>query len=490
MPVLAGRRRAARRGCGAAVTAAELVRRPCGGVARASGLFAATSENGERSGAASGIPRVVDLDPESCYRALVARDPRFDGVFFIGVETTGIYCRPVCPARTPRRERCRYFASAALAERAGFRACFRCRPELSPGTRGQTGEGKLARALELLDEARGVAAVAEELGISSRHLRRLCEERLGVSPVELVQSRRLALAKRLLHDTTLPISEVALVSGFGSLRRFHAAFAARFGGPPSIVRGASGARPGAPLRLRLDYRPPFAWDATLRRLANATIPGLDVVSPGRYVRAVRLDDRAGMVAVSAEPGHLLAEVSVSLAPKVAQVVARVRRLFDLDARPDLIDADLSADPQLRPLVEATPGLRVGGAWEPLEAMLRALLGPDAAARLVEAHGEATSIEGAPRRLFPSRRALESLTEVDWRALDAEVPFDALASLLRGGPDALADAQARALALRALGEPDVFPNGRPPLSEHARRSESWRPWRSYAAEHLLAAARDR
>lgn len=459
-------------------------------MARAPGRFAATSENGERSGAASGIPRVVDLDPESCYRALVARDPRFDGLFFVGVETTGIYCRPVCPARTPRRERCRYFASAALAERAGFRACFRCRPELSPGTRGPGGEGTLARALDLLDEARGVAEVAEELGISSRHLRRLCEERLGVSPVELVQSRRLALAKRLLHDTTLPISEVALASGFGSLRRFHAVFAARFGGPPSVVRGASAARPGAPLRLRLDYRSPFAWEAALQRLSAAAIPGLDEAAQGRYVRAVRVDERVGMISISAAGGHLLAEVSVSLAPAIAQVVARVRRLFDLDARPDVIDAELAKDPQLRPLVEARPGLRVAGAWEPLEAMLRALLGPAGAARLVERHGEAASIEGARRRLFPSRRALESLAEADWRALDVEVPFAALASLLRGGPDALADSRARALALRALGDPDVFPGGVPQLSEHARRSESWRPWRSYAAEHLLSVAEDR
>lgn len=430
----------------------------------------------------------MELDPESCYRALVARDPRFDGLFFIGVETTGIYCRPVCPARTPRRERCRYFASAALAERAGFRACFRCRPELSPGTRGPT--DTLARALALLDEARGVAEVAGELGISSRHLRRLCEERLGVSPVELVQSRRLALAKRLLHDTTLPISEVALASGFGSLRRFHAAFAARFGGPPSILRRVSALRPGEPLRLRLDYRPPIAWDAALRRLSAAAIPGLDAVSQGRYLRAVRVDERVGVLAVSAEGDHLLAEVSVSLAPAIAQVVARVRRLFDLDARPDVIDADLSNDPQLRPLVEATPGLRVAGPWEPLEAMLRALLGPAVATRLVERYGEATAIEGAQRQLFPARRTLESLTEERWRDLGAEVPFVELASLLHGGPDALGDSQLRSLASRALGEPDVYPCGFPQLSEHAGRSESWRPWRSYAAEHLLAGARDR
>lgn len=451
----------------------------------------------------------MHLDPESCYRALAARDPRFDGLFFIGVETTGIYCRPVCPARTPRRDRCSFFASAALAEKTGFRACFRCRPELSPGTFSSGGASAIDRALALIDEgapqARSQDALARELGISSRHLRRLCEAQLGVSPVELAQSRRLALAKQLLHDTRLPITQVALASGFGSLRRLHALFAARFGRPPSALRKDMADRPGCPLRLRLDYRPPYAWPAALRRLASASLADLERVSQGTYARAVRLGGHVGVVRVSAGPAHLVAEIDVSLAPVVMQVVARLRRLFDLDARPDLIDTHLALDPTLRPLVLATPGLRVVGPWDPLESALRVVLGRAASRELVARHGDATAIDGTSWRLFPATATLVALSRDRWRSLGlspqragaaralVHAAADSSLLLARGGASAAIAALAsipglgdrvQTIALRALAAPDAFPAEPPRLRAALTRAEAWRPWRAYAAEHLL------
>ena len=282
--------------------------------------------------------RRVNAQPDPHYRALVARDARFDGVFYVGVSTTGIYCRPICTARTPRRERCSFFGSAAEAERAGFRACFRCRPELAPGQGSVDAVPRLlARAAGHIEagflDSHSVAELAAQLGVSARHLRRAMEERLGVSPQALAQSRRLAMAKRLLHDTQLGLAHLALASGFGSVRRFNAAFVARFGRPPSAVRRklTAGER-AASLALRLDARPPLDWSALLEFFAARAVPGLEECSAGEYRRVVTLGGAVGTVIVRADARRpaLWAEVSAGLVP----VVATAQTMPQLDEAKD------------------------------------------------------------------------------------------------------------------------------------------------------------
>ncbi|MDQ3034704.1 MAG: helix-turn-helix domain-containing protein, partial [Myxococcota bacterium] len=290
------------------------------------------------------------LDGDTCYRALEAKDARFDGLFFVGVSTTGIYCRPVCRARTPRRERCTFHRSGAEAERAGFRACLRCRPELAAGSAPIDSIPRIvARALARIDEVASgdlsLEALAAALDVSDRHLRRAIEAQLGVSPIELVTSRRLAMAKQLLHDTRLGLAEIAFASGFGSVRRFNAAFRARFERAPSSLRRAlvprDGSAPeGATLTLRLGYRPPFDWAALLRFLGGRAIPGVERVEGERYLRTVRAGDGAGVIAVRDDPERslLIAELPLALAGAVMPIAARLRALFDLDADPARIEA--------------------------------------------------------------------------------------------------------------------------------------------------------
>jgi AraC family transcriptional regulator of adaptative response / DNA-3-methyladenine glycosylase II len=335
------------------------------------------------------------LTDDARYDALLARDRRFDGVFFVGVSTTGIYCRPICPARTPGRARCTFYETPAQAEAAGFRACFRCRPELAPGNADVDAVDQLvAAAAERIAEGAlnegTVDDLAAELGVSARHLRRATEARLGVSPLALAQTRRLALAKQLLQDTALPVTQIAFAAGFASVRRFNAAFAEAMGAPPSRLRrenvepaavaaaAAGAAADAAGLVLRLDYRPPYAWEQTLRFLAARAIPGVEAVDvgAGAYRRVVREGAVVGTIEVRPVAGRpaLALAVSPSLVPALMPIVARVRRLFDLDARPDLIARVLGRDPRLAPLVAARPGLRVPGAVDTFEAAVRAMLG--------------------------------------------------------------------------------------------------------------------
>lgn len=292
---------------------------------------------------------VVPLDPIVCYRALRARDRRFDGTFFVAVHSTGIYCRPICPARPVAFDRCTFYARAAEAERGGYRACFRCRPELAPGLAPMDSTPRLVRraAAEIdsgsLDD-HGVEALATQLGVSSRHLRRAMEAELGVSPIEYAQTRRLALAKQLLHDTTLPLADVAFAAGFGSVRRFNALFKKTFSRAPSEVRRSRLARL-EPLNddgvtdaitLRLDYRPPLAWEGLLSFLRGRAIPGVESIEGGEYRRTVRLGTHVGWLAVRHAEGDvpaLLASVSTSLVPRLTTIVARLRAMFDLDAQP-------------------------------------------------------------------------------------------------------------------------------------------------------------
>ena len=363
---------------------------------------------------ASIVP-ALPLQADVYARALDSRDPRFDGVFFVGIVTTRIYCRPVCPARVSYRDHRRFFQSAAAAESAGFRPCMRCRPELAPGLALIDAVPRLAR-----DAANRIAAgalnghtvaeLAHDLGVSERHLRRALEREIGASPLELAQTHRLLLAKRLLSDTQLPIIRIAYASGFQSLRRFNAAFRAQYRMAPRELRvsrpgragGAAASSDDALVRLSLTYRAPFAWDALLTFLRRDAVDGIDVVEAGRYARTVELDGHTGFVLVenagapakggrpSAAPNsittdarrrppvglsrmsHLSVSISQSLVPVLMPLLARLRQLFDLDAQPTVIDGHL-AQGQLRELVARRPGIRIPGSFDGFDVALRAIL---------------------------------------------------------------------------------------------------------------------
>lgn len=454
------------------------------------------------------------LDARSCYQAVLARDARFDGVFFVGVSSTGIYCRPVCPARTPARARCRFFRSAAEAEAQGFRACLRCRPERAPGQAPMDAAAALGvqawRRIEAgaLDGG-SVEALSRGLGVTSRHLRRVVESVCGASPLALAQSYRLARARALVQDTRLSLVDVAHASGFRSLRRFQAAFRERFDAAPGELR--RGPRRSASTSARLDYRPPLAWEALLDFLAARAVAGVEAVDGDGYRRTALLGRHAGWLSVRPLPGRTALELTVSegLVPVLPEVASRVRRLFDLDARPDVVDRALAVDSRLAPLVRARPGLRVPGAFDGFELAVAALLGaPARAAALASALGPV--IGGAPEplhRAFPPAPLLAAAGELPGvpvgraralRRLARAVARGAL-SLEPGAPPAplldlpgVGRAQAQRLALHALRWPDAFPSSdrvlRRALGAGLRQAaETWRPWRGYAAVHLWTAA---
>jgi AraC family transcriptional regulator of adaptative response / DNA-3-methyladenine glycosylase II len=477
------------------------------------------------------------VQPDIAYRALRARDRRFDGLFFVGVTTTGIYCRPICTARLPGRDRCVFFPRAVDAERGGYRACFRCRPELAPGNAPSDSISRLVRTAVSRVEAGclnegSLDDLSRELGVSGRHLRRAMEAELGTSPVELAQSRRLALAKQLLQDTSLPVTDVAFSSGFSSVRRFNALFSQRFGQTPSSLRRGRPARSHEALTLRLDYRPPFDWAGVLVFLNARATPGVESVEGGAYRRTARLGDRVGWISVRTDVARhrLEADVSLSLAPVLMTVVARLRGLFDLDAHPQAIAEHLGRDPQLSALVRRRPGLRVAGAFDGFETAVRAILGQQVSVRgattlmgrFVARFGSplATPVDGLTH-VSPSADAVAALTEREVASIGipgarartllslARAVADGTLRLGRGeDPAAMAERllelpgigpwTAQYVAMRALGWPDAFPGsdlgirkalgGRSPAAIE-EMSQAWRPWRAYAAGHLWASLAD-
>ena len=480
----------------------------------------------------------ITLDPARCYAAVRSRDRRFDGRFFAGVVTTGVYCRPVCPVRPAKPENVRWFACAAAAEAAGFRPCRRCRPEASPGTPAWSGTSAVvARALRLiaagaLDEG-GVDGLADRLGLGARQLRRLFATHLGASPAEVARARRAHFARTLLDETDLPMAEVAFSAGFGSIRDFNHALRATFGRTPTALRRARGRRgPVANhggVTVRLAFRPPLDWSGLLGFLAPRATPGVEAVADGVYRRTIAIGDGAGTIEVRAAAGepHLLMRVRLARPERLLQVVARARRLFDLDADPVPIADHLAASPELAPLVARRPGLRVPGAWDAFELAVRAVLGQQVtvrgattlAGRLVRAFGTPLDrAEDGLTHLFPRP---EALADADLAALGLPraraATIRALAGAVASGEvvlDAsrgLEDAVARLaavpgigawtphyVAMRALGEPDAFPAadlglrralgngaGRLAPARVAERAEAWRPWRAYAVMHLWA-----
>ena len=348
----------------------------------------------------------MNLDHDACYSAIRVRDARYDGRFFTAVKTTRIYCRPVCPARTPLSRNVVFYATAAAAQEAGFHPCLRCRPEIAPAAGPAPGlPASVARALQLielgaLDEG-DLDALAARTGVGARQLRRQFREHLGASPVAVAQTRRVLLAKQLIHETRLPMAEIAFASGFGSIRRFNERFQQLFDRPPGALRRSSQpdvpAGPEGEIRLLLRYRPPYDWDAMLDFLRLRAIAGIEQVRGRRYTRSISLDGAQGTVAV--EPGKgdaLLATVRFPRLPSLPVIIARLRRQFDLDSDPAAIAAQLSHDPVLAALTAARPGLRIPGAWDGFELAMRAVLGQQitvvAAIRL---GGKLVAAHGAP-----------------------------------------------------------------------------------------------
>jgi AraC family transcriptional regulator of adaptative response / DNA-3-methyladenine glycosylase II len=487
---------------------------------------------------ATAMPPIL-LSPDVCERALNARDPRFDGIFFVGITTTGIYCRPVCPARVSYHERRRFFDSAASAERAGYRPCLRCRPELAPGRALCDAVPRLARIATHRIAAgalngRGVRQFARELGVSDRHLRRVLERELGVSPVELAQTHRLLLAKRLLADTSLPVTRIAYASGFQSLRRFNSVFRDRYRLSPSALRrvprasvgpGSAEFPAGDLVRLTLAYRAPLAWDTLIGLLGRDALPGVELVEGRRYARTVRLEGKSGLVFVAdsgAAKTHLDVDVSSALLPVLMPLLARLRHLFDLDAEPTVVDAHLERG-GLGGHVARRPGLRVQGVIEGFEAAFRALLGGRTglavsvpARQVMEALGEPlyTGIAGLSRIAPDPARIAEAgvarLAALGVPCRSAEV-LVSLARALAGGTlglepgsdvaaahqallaiDGVGERLATRIVMHALHWPDAFDGSDRAIQEAAgvrgsaellARAERWRPWRAYAALHL-------
>lgn len=496
------------------------------------------------------INRPPFLRAEVCEQALNARDARFDGIFFVGITTTRVYCRPVCPARVSYRDHRRFFPSASSAERAGFRPCLRCRPELAPGRALVDAVPRLARVAAHRIGAGAlngstVADLARELEVSERHLRRALEREIGVSPVELAQTHRLLLAKRLLTDTTLPVTRIAFASGFQSLRRFNSVFRERYRLSPSALRRsnpAGGSRQTALrptdanglvddlVRLTLAYRAPLAWDVLIALLGMEALPGVELVIDGRYCRTVRLDGKNGIVFVEnaatasngtgrAARNHLNVDVSPSLLPALMPLLARLRQLFDLDAEPAVVDSHLAAN-GLGGLVGQHRGLRIPGAFDGFETAFRTLLGRrlshDVARRIVCAIGEPidTGIPGlgwlaptAARVSEAGASGLSTLGVPPRRACAvASVAHAIVAGKLRLEPGSsvsvthralvrmagISDRLATAIVMRTLYWPDAFPVSDRALQDAAGTdtpgelrilAEKWRPWRAYAALHL-------
>jgi AraC family transcriptional regulator of adaptative response / DNA-3-methyladenine glycosylase II len=477
----------------------------------------------------------MDLDAEACYRAIATRDARFDGRLFIAVTSTGIYCRPICPARTPKRENLAFYPSAAAAQEAGYRPCLRCRPESAPDRGVWRGTSNtVSRALALIEkgglDGADVDALAERLGVGERQLRRLFRRHLGASPIAVAQTRRVLLAKHLIHETRLPMSEVALAAGFGSIRRFNETFQRLFGRAPSTLRRGAGATPAGPageVAILLPYRPPYDWPAMLAFLRARAIPGVEVVARDGYTRTIEVAGAHGTVAVRPGPGHALrATIQFPQLSALPTIVARLRRVFDLIADPEVIGAHLSEDPRLAPLVAARPGLRVAGAWDGFELAVRALLGQQItvagaatlAGRLVAAYGKplAGGADGlshvfpGPERLADADLSSLGLTRARAAALgslaravmaDPQIfgphqSLDAAVLKLRALPG-VGEWTAQYIAMREMREPDAFPAAdiglmramadrtgrRPDPARLLARAECWRPWRAYAAQHL-------
>jgi len=473
----------------------------------------------------------VQFDEQTCEQARLNRDARFDGRIFIGVTSTGVYCRPVCPAPHAKRAHVQYFPTAAAAATAGFRPCLRCRPEVAPGTPAWNGTATtVSRGLRLIAEGAldedGVEALAERLGVTSRHLSRLFLRHLGALPTTVARIRRLHFAKQLISDTTLSMAQIATGSGFGSIRRFNDVFRELYGRAPSELRRL-GRRPGIgdhEYVFHLAYRPPYDWDSLLVFLAARSTPGVEAICDGIYRRAIMVRDVQGILEVGriAERHTLRIHIHLTQPVHLLQVISRVRTMFDLAADPEVIHRHLSRDHLLAPLLDRHPGLRLVGAWDPFEAVVQALLGqsfaPDEVGslmdRLVRRHGEPLTVTTAaadlrctfPRPAALAAGALSFMPQSAARMIRAAAQvmcamghdgsLDELLSRLRG-IEGIDESAIQYVALRVLNDPDAFPAGDEavmravvpifPSQGLPQHVDGWRPWRGYAAMVLMCAA---
>jgi AraC family transcriptional regulator of adaptative response / DNA-3-methyladenine glycosylase II len=475
------------------------------------------------------------LDDKACYAALCAHDARFDGRFFVGVSSTGIYCRPICRVKLPQKENCTFFISAAAAEATGYRPCLRCRPELAPGLAPADSVSRIARSAVLNMEenfltARTISDIANTLGITDRHLRRVFFAEYGVSPVQYLQTRRLLLAKNLLTDTQLSVTDVAMTSGFGSIRRFNDLFKKHYRLTPNRLRkvGSSMSENNDRITLFLGYRPPYAWDKLISFLAARTIPGVENVSENAYRRTVVIKKgetvHYGWISVSNIPLKSVLSVTLasSLLPVLSQVLAKIKNLFDVNCKPMEIFEKLMTMNELSPDM-CVPGIRLPGCFDSFEMSVRSVLGqqitvkaaltlamrfvtifgkkiktpfeelsftfpqPDRICALgipIEDHLGPLGIIGArARAIFSLAEALETGSIVLSQGTDPGNEMEKLLGIPGLGPWTV-----QYIAMRALGWPDAFPNtdygvkkalsGMTP-KEILTLSQTWSPWRAYA-----------
>lgn len=480
------------------------------------------------------LPRSSLPPTQVCEQARLSRDARFDGLFFTAVSSTGIYCRPVCPAPPPKPRNVTYYGSAAAAEAAGYRPCLRCRPELSPGDGAwRRGDEVVARALKLIDEGvlidQPLAALAGRVNLGERQLRRLFVERLGAAPIGVHGTRRLLFAKQLLTETHLSITDVAMAAGFGSLRRFNATFREAYRMAPRELRRRPATSRAETLSLRLAYRPPYDFDAMLDFLRGRALPGVEHVDAHAYARVVATGAAPGWLRVSPWPNRepaLRLELHGIPANALLETVNRVRRMFDLDADPKAIADSLGGSPRLKPLITRHPGLRLPSGWDGFEIAVRAILGQQVsvaaartlATRLAHRFGQplATPLADGLDCLFPRPEALAEadLTTIGLTRSRADTVRGVARALLEGCVDFRAERTlddfaarwtalpgigpwtAQYIAMRALGHPDAFPADDLVLRQQATGdgqaitgkglatlAEGWRPWRAYAVIHL-------
>ena len=498
-------------------------------------------------------PNLASLSPECAYtlrmlrnsdipdnevfeRARLSRDERFDGRFFIGVKTTGIYCRPICPANMPKSQNVSFYSTAAAAGEAGYRPCLRCRPECAPGTPAWEGTSTtVQRGLRLIADGAlddgDIEHLSDRLGVTSRHLRRLFSKHLGASPLAVAHTQRLHFAKRLIDQTTLPMADIAIASGFGSTRRFNDAFRNTYGRTPRELRRRrrAAAEPSAGLTVQLPYRSPFSFTQLLQFFAARAIPGVELVRDGRYLRSVTIDGVHSVIDLHDGGGDVLLTVHGAGTRSLLPIIQRVRGIFDLDAPPDDVASVLSRDRLLKALLRKQPGIRVPGVWDGFELTVRAILGQQisvAAAttlsgRLAKRYGEQITVtvpgseDGlAPHLIFPRpekllrarlgdlgviRSRADSIRRVAKAVVTGQISFDPAQSVddfcrsllaIKG----IGEWTAQYVAMRALKDPDAFPHsdlgllrafdapGRDRMkpAELKTRAEAWRPWRAYAA----------
>ncbi len=473
-------------------------------------------------------------DFETCYRFMRSRDPRYDGYFFVGVLSTGIYCRPSCPARLPKRRNVRLFHSAASAQEAGLRACKRCDPDAAPGSPRWNRRADVAgRAFRLIAEGTvdrdGVPGLAGRLGYSERQLQRILTEEVGAGPVALARAQRAQAARLLIESTAIPFAEAALAAGFGSVRQFNDTIRAVYGRTPTELRGRARGRTGtvAPgtIELQLACRQPFDGEASIRFLGSRAVPGVEALEGLAYRRSLSLRHGAAVVELRPERDAVRCRLRLDDLRDLTAAVARCRRLLDLDADPQTVSAQLGDDPCLGELVRRRPGLRVPGCADGFELAARAVIGQQVsvgaartvAARLVERYGEPLGEPlGSIARRFPSSAALaqadpaslsmprsraRALRELSRRVAAGDLRLDAGAEpgfALEGllSVPGIGPWTASYIAMRALGDPDAYPLGDAGLrralerrgltvdrAAEQRLAESWRPWRSYATIHL-------